>query len=206
MVRTKRPFPNRAESNAFMRSFGEAVGRLVKEEQKKYISPQNIHAFSHGIEWQSHNSTSPDEVSSLKQFQHEFVIESDDVIARNTDLIFEKENELARAMNTSFTRELFSTVSAACDSSGNVVTGKGKGFAESFLEMIEQVEFGVNRKGEPVLPSIHLGTEAFEKFLKDPLFQDPDFKRKVDQVKTKKIDSARERERERLSRFKSKDD
>lgn len=206
MTRKKRPFPNLSESNEFMRSFGEAVGKLVREEQKKYVSPQNIQAFSHGLEWQSHNSTSPDEVSSLKEFQHEFVVESDDVIARRIDLTAKKVNELARAMCTSFSSEMFATISAACDNNGNTISSQGKGFADTFLELIKQVEFGVDREGKPVLPSLHLGTEAFEKFRKDPLFQDPDFELKVEEVTAQKIQAAMERERERLSKFKSRDE
>lgn len=197
------PFPFTLESIAFMQSFMEEVNKRFSTEQKKYISAENINSFSHGIDWQSHNSSSPDEVSSLKKFQHEISVEADDVIALQINILSEKVNELAQSMATTFVRELFETVSTSCDSVGNTVVMTGKSPAQAFLEMLERIEFGVNREGKPSLPSMHLGADAYKAFLDDPFAKTQEFKKQVDEITKRKTEAAMAREAERLSRFKT---
>jgi hypothetical protein len=198
----KKPFPFSAEHNAFMRSFIEQVGDRVRIEQQKYVAKSNIQFFNHGLRWQSHNSSAPDEVSSLKKFSHETSFPIDDIMSYRLDLISEKVEELSQNMAITFARELFQTVSSSCEKSGNIVEGHQRTPAQSFLEVLERVEFGVNRDGEPVLPSLHLGPEAFNAFKNDPIMQNPEFQRRVQEIKTAKIEAARLREAERLSKFK----
>jgi hypothetical protein len=205
-MKTRKPFPNSQESSAFLQCFMRDVSGRLKIEQAKFISESNIQAFSHGINWQSHNSSSPDEVSTLKSFSHEMIVEKSGLIEYNLGLLDETAKNLTEAMAKEFMKEMYATMSESCDKVGNTVSGMGKSTAESFVEMLEKIEFGVDRDGNPVMPCIHVNSAGFEAFKNDPAFNDQEFKTKIDEITERKKAQALEREKERRSRFKVGDE
>lgn len=205
-MKLRNPFRNSEGSRAFMRSFMMDVGARLKLEQGKYISESNVQAFRHGLNWQSHNSSSPDDVSTLKHFSHETIVEKSDIVEYKAGLIEEKVCELTAIMADSFAKELYSTASDSCEKIGNVVSAKGLSPAEQVLAILEKVDFGVDRQGKVVIPSLHLNAETAKTFLKDPKFNDPAMKAQMDEITDRKKIEALAREDERLSKFKAHHD
>jgi hypothetical protein len=202
----KKPFSNPKDSRAFMRSFVKEVATLVKEEQKMFISETNVHSFNHGRHWQSHNSSNPDEVSTLQHVSNEITVEKSDIVQYNVEALTRTARDLAGAITSSFLTEMYATVGKACDANGQVVNGKGKSTGEQFIEILEKLEFGVDRNGLPVLPDIHVGPDGLAAFKKDPSLQDPEIKSRIDEVTERKKKEALERERARLAKYRRSDD
>lgn len=142
----------------------------------------------------------------MTEFQHEMLVQKEDVIAGRVELISQKAAELSEAMISSFARHMYTMVSESCDRIGNTVSAEKKSPAETILESLERVQFGVDREGKPSLPSIHMHPEAYKAVKNDPLMNSPDFKKRLDELTKQKSEEALARESERLSRFKKSND
>lgn len=195
------PFPFFEEAAAFDREFIAAVGSCVDERRARLIPRENVLMHHHGRNWQSHNSTSPDEVSSTKTYEHVMEFPRADIVQGKLDLIPKKIEELASQFDFSFTAGIYETVSEACDRSGNVVSASELSPAEAFRQVLEQIEFGVDRHGNPSLPAFHGGKLAIEALQKDLESKGQQFADELDQIKQAKIATAMEREAERKSKF-----
>jgi hypothetical protein len=196
------PFPFVAEDAAFIGSFAERVGQTLERLRGEYMSSENTQSFMHGVEWQPHNSSSPDEVSTLQRQSFYLSLPKEQIIEANVIALFQKADELAAEIDASTRQMLYTKVSEAAERVGNTVNAKSKAPAEAFYEMIQRLEFGVNRNGEPTRPQIHLGTEALQALRNDPLQGDPAFAQKMEALIQSKMNDARARETERVARFK----
>jgi hypothetical protein len=197
----RKPFIFQKESSAFMQSLAKDLNDRLKKEQSLFISVSNMQSFNHGMRWQSHNSSNPDDISNLKTVKNQITIEKSDLLAYNVDVIERTIMNMCDSMSTAFMREMYATLSQACDTSGQTVDARGKGLAESFIEMLEKLEFSVDQDGNPQMPSIHVGTGGFKELMNDPKFKDPDFEAKVEEITQRKKAEALERERDRIAKF-----
>lgn len=195
------PFPFRSGAKKFMAQVTIRVRRLVDKKRSEFIPPENVQSYRHGLAWQAHYTDSPTEVSTVKELRHEFMVPMDSICDGYFSVLEDKIVEMSEAMHASQMRMMYELVSETSDRTGNVVSTAGKGMAEAFLETLEKIEFGVDKNGNPSLPSIHLGSEAFKKLFEDPQLKDPQFAQRVEDVKKRKIDAALRREDERLGRF-----
>jgi hypothetical protein len=201
-MQMKKPFINQKDSAAFMRCFASEVNERLKAAQNAFISASNIQSFNHGIQWQSHNSSNPDDVSTMQNIRNEISIDKSDLISYNIAALETTITGLTDSMASSFAREMYATVEKACEVNGQTVDGKGKSFGENFLEILEKIEFGVDRDGNPVMPSIHIHPDGYKALRDDPTMHDPDIMRRVDELTKRKQREAIERERLRLARYK----
>lgn len=202
----KMPFPNPKGHAAFIRSFINELSDRLKAGQAQFISAANVQTFNHGMNWQSHNSSTPDDISTMQNIRNEISIKKSDLANYNTETIEHTIKELSDLMLNSFLREMYATVSRSCEASGQVVDGKGKSIGENFIEVLEKLEFGVDRQGVPVFPEIHVGPEAYEKFKNDASMHAPEIKIQVDKISERKQQEALTRESERLAKFKARND
>lgn len=203
---SKKPFSNQKESAAFMRCFALEVNERLKAAQSAFISASNIQSFNHGIQWQSHNSSNPDDVSTMQNVRNEISIEKSDLVRYNIAALEATISGLTGSMASSFAREMYATVEKTCEVNGQTVDGKGKSFGENFLEILEKIEFGVDREGKPVTPAIHIHPDGYKALKEDPTMNDPDIKRRVEELTERKQREAIERERLRLAKYKANDD
>jgi hypothetical protein len=185
-----------------MGSFAERVGQKLAQLRGEYMSTENTQSFMHGVEWQPHNSSSPDEISTLQRHSFYLSLPKEQIVEANLIALFQKVDELAAMIDTSTRQMLYAKVSEAAERVGNVVNAKGKPPAEAFYEMIQRLEFGVDRDGKPAQPDIHLGAEALQALKNDPLHGDPAFAQKMDALMESKMNDAQARETERVARFK----
>jgi len=202
----KKPFINSKESSAFMRCFALEVNERLKLERSVFISEANVQTFNHGVQWQSHNSSNPDDVSTMQNVRNEITIEKSDLVRYNISALGATISGLTASMAESFAREMYATVQNACEVNGQTVDGKGKSFGESFIEILEKMEFGVDRNGKPEMPAIHMHPSGYKALKDDPTIHDPAIKLRIDELTKRKQREALERERLRRAKFKGKDD
>lgn len=189
-----------------MKCFATEVNAKLKSEQSRFISETNVHSFNHGTHWQSHNSSDPDEVSTMQNVSNEIALEKSDIINYRIEALYELVDGLSESMSSAFMREMYSTVGRVSDANGQSVNAIGRSPVEGFIEMLEKIEFGVNRSGEPVTPDLHMHPDAFKAFKNDPKLNDPDIKARIELLTEKKKNEALERERLRLARFRKIDE
>jgi hypothetical protein len=202
----RKPFTYTKESAAFLKSFAKEVSAKLDAFRSQFISAANIHAFNHGMRWQSHNSSTPEEISTLQLIKNEVTVEKSDLVEYNFDAINQTAINLANEMSAAFVKTMYSTISESCDKSGQLVDGAGRSFAESMLEMLEKLEFTVDRDGNPSIPSIHLNPDTYEKLKADPQLNDPKYKAKFDEIRVQKTTEALSREQARLAKYRANDD
>ncbi|MBD9439413.1 hypothetical protein [Pseudomonas sp. PDM04] len=193
-------FPFDAEAKIVTQKFGQEVVKKLRASQHAYVDPRNVQRFLHGRSWQSHQSYDPDQVSELERYQHQMDVKFEDIMLRNLELIENTLNKLANEMTETFIKSLYSTVTEACDRYGNVVSA-GNEPARAFLEMLEKIEFGVDRDGNVSIPQIHAGTAAIEAFKRDKTMNSIEFEEKVAKIKDAKSAEALEKEALRKSKF-----
>lgn len=201
-MRRKKPLTNSKEHSAFMRCFAKEVHERLKAEQSQFISAANVQSFNHGIQWQSHNSSNPDDVSTMQSLRNEIAIDVSDLVSYRISALEATIRGLTTSMIESFLREMYATAGKACEASGQSVDGKGKSFGETFIEILEKLEFGVDREGKPVMPDIHVGPDGFEKIKNDPSIHVPEIKLRIDEITERKQREAVERERARREKYK----
>lgn len=194
------PFPFDSEAGLVMQDFGQEVIKQLRKSQHAYVDPRNVQRFLHGRSWQSHQSFDPDQISELERHQHQMNIQFEDIMLRRFGVLENTLNELSSEMAETFIRSLYATVSDTCDKYGNVVNG-GKEPARAFVEMLEKIEFGVDRNGNVSMPQIHAGTAAIEAFKLDETMNSIEFGDKVAEIKARKSAEALEKEAARKAKF-----
>ena len=196
------PFQYSSELDKFSEAFEESLRSYLNAKRAELMPAENVQAYRHGTAWKSGAS---EELSEMQSHEHGMAVKFDDVIAQDVSAMRRTFLQLADAMHGSIMQMMYSTVSEAANAVGNTVSVKAAGsHAKAFLKMLQKIEFGVDRHGKPSLPQIHASPELVDAFLKDLQKQGPEFEIEVERIKQEKIASALERERERLSRFRTK--
>jgi hypothetical protein len=97
---------------------------------------------------------------------------------------------------------MYSTLSNACDTSGNVVDAQNEGsLPNSFMAMLEKVELSADMHGNVHMPEVHAPPGVAERLISELEAAGPEFAEKFEQLKQKKILEAMEREAERKTKF-----
>lgn len=127
-----------------------------------------------------------------------------DLIVKNdVMLIFNFIQEMADKMEQQLVGELFKTMSATAQETGNTFTiPKTGGLGEAFLEMIQQAEAHVDKDGKVSRPNFYpVNAEAFEKVANEIEALGPEFKKRVDALWAEKEKEAIQKEQARLARY-----
>jgi len=96
---------------------------------------------------------------------------------------------------------VFQAITKACDSSGNVVDAVNRALPDAFMEMLEKIEFGIDRNGEVEMPTIAVGPGMGERMLASLETQPPEFQARAEAMIAEKKAGALSRERARLERY-----
>lgn len=201
----KIPFSFETECIAFEKSFNASIAALLHEMRKTFLSSDNIIGYSHGRKWRSHAVVQADEDGEFTEHSTEIVTKFDDIVANDLSIISKTRDEILKNMQMQFMGSMYSTVSEAAEKSGNVVSAKsGVPNAQTFLDLLKKIEFGVDKDGRPSLPEIHASPAVADAMLEELSSQGPDFKAEVERIKKEKIEAALQREEERRSKFRKK--
>lgn len=180
----------------------ESLAEIVRLNQKsvieKYMQEENMLHFSHGTRW-GFPANSFSENGEMQEFSAEYSIKFQQIMDADFSIFNESILSISNQMSDSFERMAYETINEACDKSGNVI--KGKDFLQSFLDMLEKIDFSVDRNGDVQLPQLHVGGS----FNLDLLQNQPiEFSDKVEEIKARKSAAALESEKLRKSKFKVK--
>ncbi|WP_278387266.1 hypothetical protein [Pseudomonas oryzihabitans] len=204
MRNQKHPFPFDVEASQVMRSFADEVKTTLRKRQETLINTGSIQYFQHGMTWQSHHSYDPDLVAEVQSYEDSINIQFEDVILGKTDIVQQKIKELADTMSRSFSKSFFTTISDTCETHGNVVDA-ASGLAVAFIEMLEKIEFSVDRDGNVSLPQIFGGHGLLEMLSQNKEMNTEEYKSKVEEITQRKSQEALQREISRKAKFLKED-
>ena len=201
------PFRLSSMISDFDKALSEDVAITMKEQRKVVIPGNNVFGYTHGTKWHTitTETKNENEINEMQKHTTEVEISFQDIIDNNLEALEKYKNKLVSGFMQELMMVVYETVSESTKRTGNVVDAKGGGFkAEQFIEMLEKIEFGVDRNGNVSLPEIHAGPELAEKMLKELSAQGPEFEKRVQEITQKKSESALKREAERRSKFPSR--
>ena len=194
-----------AEADAIRKSFSESVGALARSRVHKIIPEENTRRFIHGAGWSA--PASPTKArDKVMVISDEYISKYADIVENDLSVIPAAIIKIATNMADQQIRNMFQTVSEVCDESGNVVDGAQKPFPEAFLEMLEKIEFGVDKKGEISMPSVFVGPEMAERLVTQLESQPPEYQARAEALIEEKKTAALAAEAERLARFRKPND
>ena len=189
------------EGRAIREASRKLIDALAREELGRIVPQENNRYFRHGTGWTSPASTAraPDEA---KLIRHEYSIHFADVVAHDLTIIPKSIRGIADGVASAQIGQIFEAVSESCDRTGNHVDGSERPFADTFMEMIEKIEFGVDANGEIEMPSIFAAPDQVDKMVASLESQPPEYQARAEALMAEKKKQALAREQERLARFK----
>lgn len=188
---------------SFEEELMEVIRRLLDAERAKYINPKNALSYTHGGRWLEDKG--PDAVgeSSFEQHGHELSLHLKDVVDHKLEVLPEYVAEIVSTFTKDFVRSLFSKIEEVTDRTGNVVDQKKHPTqALAIVEMLEKIQFGVDRDGKVSRPTIHLGKEGLAKLRASLEAGGSELTERIDAITARKESEAIEREQARKKRFK----
>lgn len=186
-------------------AFGESVTAFLaavhKDIVSRYLSPENTHRIRHGGTW-THPGLPNAVDASIEQHSSVVEIPFEDLMKHDLSAIDRFAQKFAENMEQQFAQMMYASVIAACDQTGNTVDAKATGSTlDAFAEVLEKVQFSVDKFGKVTLPEIHGGPEAIASLKKGLAAAPPDFEQRIEDIKARKTAEALERESQRKARF-----
>jgi hypothetical protein len=194
-------FAFEAGEHAFNEAFRSALRQFQKALRGKFVPPENTYRLYHGNRWCNPASVevAPGETKMLSA---ELNISSKDIIANDLSLLQRSFAYVSETFQQQFATMMYSNISDACDASGNVVDAQKQGsLPNSFIAMLEKIEFAADKHGNVCMPEVHAPPGVAERLIAELEAAGPEFGEKVEQLKQTKILEATEREAARKARF-----
>jgi len=186
---------------AFNEAFTERMRELQNEFIKNYIPPGNTYRLYHGRTW-SNPANAEADAGEMKVFSAEMQTRFADIIANDLGLIQRSFKEVAESLQRQFAGSVYKMLSEASDASGNVINAQKEGsLPNSFLAMLEKIEFSADKDGNVHMPEIHADPATARRMLSELEASPPEFRAKVEELKQKKILAAQEHEAARKAKF-----
>tara|TARA_A100001391_G_C5050876_1_gene273402 strand:- start:510 stop:1115 length:606 start_codon:yes stop_codon:yes gene_type:complete len=193
-----------SQLSEFDAALSDDVAAAMREQRRSVFSGNNVYSYSHGTRWHSRSTeeSADDEDDEMQVHSMEVRVTFEEIVANDVGALSRYVNAVVSGMMQELMRAMYQALNESTEKTGNVVNAKGGGFkAEQFIEMLEKIEFGVDRNGNVSFPEIHAGPELAEKMLKELSAQGPGFEERVRKITQKKSQAALEKEGERKSRF-----
>jgi len=197
-------FEMRREAQGFDQSLAEIIRSVRRGGVEDMVSEQNVQRFTHGRRW-NHRSNPHTVDGEMQTLSAEGSTPFAGIVEGDLTLIPRMINSIAAQMTAAQMRMLYDTLSKSCDENGQTVSAAELGNAAAFLAMLRKIEFGVDRDGNVSMPQIHAAPGTAKAMMAELEAQPPEFQAEVERIKAEKSKEALERERLRLSRFRSKD-
>jgi hypothetical protein len=196
-------FVDNAESAGFDRAYISMMNDLRKCQTSMYISENNVLQYIHGANW-VRAGRDKDDAPAMQTLSTEWTIPLKALADNDLALIEAGLYKVVEELSGQFARSIYSVVGAAAEKVGNIVSNEETGSnAQSFIEMLKKIEFGVDRDGNVSLPQMHVGPEMGEKLLAELMAQPPEFGEEVERVKAERTALALQKEAERKAKFKA---
>lgn len=182
-----------------------SMTKLLAEKQRalteSIMSPHNTLHYSHGMKWK-HPANPDDEDGTMESHSAEISLPFVRIIDGDISLLLESIDGMSEEFHRQLMQSMYSLISRTCDKTGNVVKASQNSFPEAFEEMLEKIEFSVDRNGDVSLPQLHTGdakgmTQALQA-------QPPEYHERIQRLIDRKSAEAREQEALRRAKFREK--
>lgn len=197
----KNYFAERSALAAFDKALLSHVRAVIKLLVSQFVSPENNQRLRHGDSW-SHPGNSQAVGTGIQRHSAELYVKFEDIVAHDLGAIDRYVEKIAEAMLGQFMQMMYSTLSAACDQTGNVVDAKEAGGPlEGFAAMLEKIQFSADKHGKVTLPQVHLHPDAFKRMQDAQKTASPELLRRIEETKARKTAEALQVEALRKARF-----
>lgn len=201
MKNTSSYFFNEFEASAFAEAFTLLIAKRQKDVVSQYMSPENTHRFRHGGGW-SHPGLPEITGGDMQELSSVIETQTQDFVDNNLDVIEHAVRHLVADMERQFAQMFYSTISAACDQSGNTIDAKSEGsLTDAFIAMIEKIQFSADKNGNVAYPELHAGPETVNRMVAELEAAPPEYRERVDAITARKTAEALEREAKRKAKF-----
>ena len=199
--KTRAYFAYDAGAQAFNDAFTRTIAKIHKDTIAKYLPPENTHRFPHGGTWSDPGNT---RALGGQMQTHSAFLETrfEDIVNNNLDIIVRSFGALAESLHQQFATMLYSTVNDVCERTGNTVDAKVEGSLEAaFMAVLEKIELGVDHNGNVSMPEFHVSPDVGKRMLAALENSPPEYKERIEALKTRKTAEALAREAERKAKF-----
>ena len=190
------------EARAIQEATTEMITAIARSRVHEFIPEENTRQFIHGTGWSSPASPErvPEEMLTIKNV---FTVKWADVADHDLSIVSASIMSIANSMADQQIKNMFQSVSKACDRSGNVVDAAQRSIPDAFMGMLEKIEFGVGADGDVSMPSIYVGPEMATRVLDELQNQPPEYQARAEAMIEKKKAAALANEQARLDRFRT---
>lgn len=194
-------FHDKSTAEAFDRTLMKFLDSALKQRRSQLIPAENVQRLRHGDVW-SHPGLPNAYNAGIQTHSSEFAIKFDELVNHDLSTISRYVGKFVEDLNAQFKRTMYSTISAACDQSGNVVDASAAGGPiEGIAAMLETIRFSADKHGNVQRPQIHLSQEAFESFRRAQESAPPELLQRIQQLDEIRSAEAIEEEIQRKARF-----
>jgi hypothetical protein len=185
----------------FHLSFTKFMTKAQANARSKYLRAENTQRFKHGSQW-GHPAAPQALTTDFKEHSYETSVSFEKIANHDLTAVEQVVGGLIADMERQFAQMMYSTVSAAAVSVGNVVDTPSVGSPrEAFAQMLEKIEFTADKFGKVTLPEIHTHPDAAKKLQQSVAEAPPEFHQRIEEIKARKSAQALGREVERKARF-----
>ena len=178
------PFSNKKESEMFTESLNDFIFKANRKKMSAYMSTENMYTLHHGS---SFGFTDNNE-SELTEHTVNIEFEYSNIRLYKIEQFYEFISDFIEQINSEMAKNMFKTLSDTCEKTGNIVDVKQKTItnAEAFLEMIQKVEFSVDKNGKVLVPTVYLHPSQSQKFMDELKAQGKEYTNKVEEIQKEK--------------------
>jgi hypothetical protein len=130
-----------------------------------------------------------EERSGPKKIEVAMELKFREIETMKPDVIIGKVDSAAKEMAVEISKMSYERIKKGCEEVGNIMDFKGKKFGkEAFLRMFEMIQIDFDEKGNPYMPTIVAGPEAYKMIeeILPKMESDPNFKRELSNIMEKK--------------------
>lgn len=196
------PFQFNCETKIFGDNILTFVKELVQCKLSPYVSSANTIILYHGGGW-TNPAINDSEESKIEEMSFELFMRPSWIIEHNVDEMINFLLDFADKQASQMIEKVFRTIKESCQNNGNVLERPNDlPVAETIIQMLEAVEFSVDRNGNVTMPQICSGSQMHEKILEAIPHLSPEYHQKCESIKARKIQEAIQKEQCRLKKFK----
>jgi hypothetical protein len=143
--------------------------------------------------------TGEESQGSVNRLESVLTLKKDELPTLSNDGYVEKFMAMADEFTKQMYVQLFKTVGDMADKHGMTIEGQGRSLPEQFIEANERVQFDFDEFGEAQLPTLYMHPDLFERFKSEMAASetDPDYRRRLDEIRVQKYVEWRDREADR---------
>ena len=198
------PFAYAVESAAFETRWFQEVIKRYHTRVVQIVPVENIQKFAHGRGWSFRDDQGEDGAGHFEPHTVEHMMLGSESMDCDMSAVGRHVDAMVDKFMIGMQQGLVQTAEAATEKSGNIVhwSQNPQDAPEAYLQMIQQVDCGVDEDGNPTLPSFLQITAEFRSAIEQHAAAHPEYRAEVEKLRAAKIQAALEREAVRKAKFK----